>query len=125
MRASRSEGRRAVPSFQAAREAATWRAIRDHAGRLGRISPERIRDEFSRMLVHPRRFVQHQVDLGRRAVHADGPHRGQEIVFQFAIGDQAQEGALGVGSALAYTPGAFASTDELIALASAAGEFDG
>jgi N-acyl-D-amino-acid deacylase len=36
-----------------------------------------------------------------------------------------REGALGVGSALAYTPGAYASTGELIALASAAGEYDG
>jgi len=36
-------------------EPATWQAIRDHASQLDRISPERIRDEFSRMLVHPQR----------------------------------------------------------------------
>jgi len=35
------------------------------------------------------------------------------------------DGALGVGSALIYVPGAFASTDELTALASVAGEFGG
>ncbi len=35
------------------------------------------------------------------------------------------DGALGVGSSLIYVPGAFASTDELIALASVAGEFGG
>jgi len=36
-------------------EAATWRAIRENAWRLDRISPERIRDEFSRLLLAPRR----------------------------------------------------------------------
>ena len=36
-----------------------------------------------------------------------------------------QEGALGVGSALIYTPGTFAKTDELIALAQVAGEYGG
>jgi N-acyl-D-aspartate/D-glutamate deacylase len=35
--------------------------------------------------------------------------------------DAAAEGALGVGSALIYTPGTFASTDELVALCEAAG----
>ena len=35
--------------------------------------------------------------------------------------DATSEGALGVGSALIYTPGTFASTDELVALAEAAG----
>jgi N-acyl-D-amino-acid deacylase len=35
--------------------------------------------------------------------------------------DAADEGALGLGSALIYTPGTFASTDELAALAEAAG----
>src|SRR3989442_3612793 len=35
--------------------------------------------------------------------------------------DAAAEGALGVGSALIYTPGTFASTDELAALCAAAG----
>jgi N-acyl-D-amino-acid deacylase len=36
-----------------------------------------------------------------------------------------REGALGVGSALIYAPGVFADTDELIALAKAAAEYDG
>ncbi|TMD60795.1 MAG: D-aminoacylase [Chloroflexi bacterium] len=36
-----------------------------------------------------------------------------------------RDGALGVGSALIYTPATFADTDELAALASAAGEFGG
>jgi len=36
-----------------------------------------------------------------------------------------REGALGVGSALIYAPGTYAKTDELIALAQAAGEFGG
>jgi N-acyl-D-amino-acid deacylase len=36
-----------------------------------------------------------------------------------------QEGALGMGSALIYAPGVFAGTDELIALAKAAAEYDG
>ena len=35
--------------------------------------------------------------------------------------DAAVDGALGLGSALIYTPGTFASTDELVALAEAAG----
>jgi N-acyl-D-amino-acid deacylase len=36
-----------------------------------------------------------------------------------------EEGALGVSSALIYPPGSFAKTDELIALAKAAAEYDG
>jgi N-acyl-D-amino-acid deacylase len=36
-----------------------------------------------------------------------------------------EEGALGVGSSLIYAPGFYADTDELIALAAAAGEFGG
>jgi len=36
-----------------------------------------------------------------------------------------REGALGVGAALIYTPGTYAKTDELIALAEVAGEFGG
>jgi N-acyl-D-amino-acid deacylase len=40
--------------------------------------------------------------------------------------DQAmQEGALGVGSSLIYAPGTYASTEELIALASVAGKYQG
>lgn len=36
-------------------EATTWQAIRDHAGGLARIAPERIRDEFSRLITCPGR----------------------------------------------------------------------
>jgi N-acyl-D-amino-acid deacylase len=36
-----------------------------------------------------------------------------------------EEGALGVASALIYPPGSFADTDELVALATVAGEYDG
>ncbi len=36
-----------------------------------------------------------------------------------------EEGAMGVASALIYPPGSFASTDELVALAEVAAEFDG
>jgi N-acyl-D-amino-acid deacylase len=41
------------------------------------------------------------------------------------VGQAMQEGAMGVSSALIYTPGAYADTDELIALAGAAGEQGG
>ena len=44
----------------------------------------------------------------------------QELVRQAM-----REGAMGVGSSLIYAPGNFANTDELIALVSAAAEFDG
>jgi N-acyl-D-amino-acid deacylase len=46
--------------------------------------------------------------------------RMQEIVREAM-----REGALGLASALIYTPGNFANTPELIALAQAAGEYDG
>ena len=36
-------------------EPLTWSAIQDHAGDLARISPERIRDEFSKLIVAPDR----------------------------------------------------------------------
>jgi poly(A) polymerase len=36
-------------------EPGTWAAVQAHAGGLLRISPERIRDEFSRLIVHPAR----------------------------------------------------------------------
>lgn len=36
-----------------------------------------------------------------------------------------EEGAMGVGSALVYAPGSYASTDELVALAEIAAEYDG
>ncbi|MCH7225853.1 CCA tRNA nucleotidyltransferase [Haloferula sp. A504] len=42
-------------------EPATWQAIRDHAGGLTRIAPERIRDEFSKLITSPRRA--HGLDL--------------------------------------------------------------
>lgn len=38
-------------------EEETWQAMKDHAGLLDKISPERIRDEFSRILTHPRRAL--------------------------------------------------------------------
>jgi len=41
------------------------------------------------------------------------------------VGQAMQEGALGVSSALIYTPGLYARTDELIALAEVAGEYGG
>jgi N-acyl-D-amino-acid deacylase len=44
----------------------------------------------------------------------------QELVRQAM-----REGAMGVGSSLIYAPGNFANTDELIALVSAAAEYDG
>ncbi|MFH1764261.1 MAG: amidohydrolase family protein, partial [Gemmatimonadota bacterium] len=55
-----------------------------------------------------------------RAPSADELVRMQELV-RHAM----QEGALGLASALIYAPGAYAQTPELIALAKAAGEFDG
>jgi putative nucleotidyltransferase with HDIG domain len=47
-------------------EPATWQAMCDHASGLQRISPERIRDEFSRIIVLParRRGVELLVDAG-------------------------------------------------------------
>lgn len=36
-------------------EPITWQAMKDHADMLEKISPERIRDEFSRIITHPRR----------------------------------------------------------------------
>lgn len=50
MRAIRFAG-----SLDFAIEEKTWRAICDHASLLERISPERIREELSRMLMHPSR----------------------------------------------------------------------
>lgn len=50
----------------------------------------------------------------------------QELAaMQELVRDAMREGALGVASALIYAPGFYAKTDELVALASAAGEFDG
>ncbi len=55
-----------------------------------------------------------------RAPTADELKQMQELVRQAM-----REGALGVGSSLIYAPATYAKTDELIALASAAGEFGG
>jgi N-acyl-D-amino-acid deacylase len=54
------------------------------------------------------------------------PASPQELQTMCAMARQAmQEGAVGVSSALAYVPDSFHSTEELIALASVAAEFDG
>lgn len=50
---------------------------------------------------------------------------GELAEMQTLVREAMREGALGVGSSLIYAPAHFANTDELIALASAAGEFDG
>jgi N-acyl-D-amino-acid deacylase len=55
-----------------------------------------------------------------RAPTAEETKRMQELVREAM-----REGALGVGSSLIYAPASYAKTDELIALASAAGEFGG
>ena len=38
-------------------EGKTWQAMKDNAALLDKISPERIRDEFSRIIAHPRRAL--------------------------------------------------------------------
>ena len=63
---------------------------------------------------------QHVVGEDDRAPTAEELVRMQDLVRE-AMAD----GALGVGSSLIYVPGVFASTHELTALASAAGEFNG
>ena len=45
--------------------------------------------------------------------------------MQALVRQAMEEGALGVGSSLPYVPGRFAPTEELIALATAAAEYDG
>jgi len=45
--------------------------------------------------------------------------------MQLLVGQAMQEGALGVGSSLIYTPGVYAETDELVALAEMAGRYGG
>ncbi len=56
----------------------------------------------------------------------DRPPTQEELEQMCALVRQAmQEGALGLSSALIYPPASFAHTDELIALAKAAAEFDG
>lgn len=64
----------------------------------------------------------------RRAVVADSPRpaTGGEIDQMRALVRAAmQDGALGLSSGLFYTPGSYASTEELIALAAVAGEHGG
>jgi len=57
---------------------------------------------------------------------ANGAPTAQELDRMRSLVKQAmQEGALGVASALIYAPGAYAQTDELIALADAAGKYHG
>jgi N-acyl-D-amino-acid deacylase len=53
------------------------------------------------------------------------PTREELAHMQDLVRQAMREGALGVGSSLIYAPAAYAKTDELIALASAAGEFGG
>jgi N-acyl-D-aspartate/D-glutamate deacylase len=62
----------------------------------------------------------HELGFENRAPKPDELARMQELVRQ-----SMREGALGVGSALIYAPGTYARTDELIALAQAAGEYGG
>jgi N-acyl-D-amino-acid deacylase len=62
----------------------------------------------------------HEVGYDDRPATEAELERMQELVRQAM-----REGAMGVGSSLIYAPGNFASTDELIALVSAAAEYDG
>lgn len=62
----------------------------------------------------------HEVGYEDRPPTADELARMQELVRQGM-----REGALGVGSSLIYAPAFYAGTDELVALAAAAGEYDG
>lgn len=62
----------------------------------------------------------HEVGYDNRPATPEELARMQELV-RAAM----REGALGVGSSLIYAPANFASTEELIALAKAAGEFGG
>ena len=56
----------------------------------------------------------------------DRPATEAELArMQDLVRQAMREGALGVGSSLIYAPGNFADTDELIALVSAAAEYDG
>ncbi|MDR3386474.1 MAG: D-aminoacylase [Rudaea sp.] len=63
---------------------------------------------------------EHELGYVNRAPTPEELQRMQDLVRQAM-----REGALGVGSALIYAPGVYARTDELIALARAAGEFHG
>jgi N-acyl-D-amino-acid deacylase len=62
----------------------------------------------------------HELGYANRAPTAEELARMQDLVREAM-----REGALGVGSALIYAPGTYARTDELIALARAAGEYGG
>lgn len=62
----------------------------------------------------------HELGYENRAPTEEELKRMQELVREAML-----EGALGVGSSLIYAPAFFASTDELIALARAAAEYDG
>ncbi len=62
----------------------------------------------------------HELGYANRAPTAAELARMQDLVR-----DAMREGALGVGSALIYAPGAYAKTEELTALARAAGELGG
>ena len=62
----------------------------------------------------------HEVGYEDRSATPEELERMQELVRQAM-----REGAMGVGSSLIYAPGNFADTDELIALVSAAAEYDG
>jgi N-acyl-D-amino-acid deacylase len=58
--------------------------------------------------------------------YQDRPPTSEELKqMRKLVGRAMQEGAVGVSSALIYTPGCYADTDELIALAEVAGEYDG
>ena len=58
--------------------------------------------------------------------YEDRPPTVEELGrMQDLVRDAMREGALGVGSSLIYAPAFYAETDELIALASAAGEYGG
>jgi N-acyl-D-amino-acid deacylase len=62
----------------------------------------------------------HELGFEDRPPTAAELQRMQELVRQAM-----REGALGVGSSLIYAPASYAKTDELVALAKAAGEFGG
>ena len=58
--------------------------------------------------------------------YQDRPPTEEELVqMQRLVRQAMEEGALGVASSLIYPPGSFAETDELIALAKVAAEYDG
>lgn len=62
----------------------------------------------------------HEVGYDNRAATDEELARMQELVREAM-----RDGAIGVGSSLIYAPANFASTEELIALVSAAAEYDG